>query len=156
MATRAFIGFKPSKKSDRILAIYCHNDGYPENIAPILINHYTTPEQVKALIGLGNLSVLGKFIGEKHEFQHPSYKDLSDPEAYWKMIEERSWCKAYARDRGDKDCEAAECNNLTSFAAVAKEMNCDYIYLFQRNEGGWKWMHAQANLANNMKPLAST
>ena len=55
---------------------YCHWDGYPSNMLPLLTENYDTIEKVKELINLGNLSYLGKRVkpaeGEAHSFESPA------------------------------------------------------------------------------------
>lgn len=86
MATRSTLSANlPNAKS-----IYCHWDGYPENMLPILNNHYDTDEKVLELLALGDLSSLGERVksnpNEFHSFGDP----LPDVTV------------AYHRDRGEK------------------------------------------------------
>jgi hypothetical protein len=89
MATRARIGIANSDGS--VTSIYAHWDGYPEHHAPILLQHYAEEESVRALIELGDVSVLGESIGEKCDF------DNGPPSGQ---------CLAYGRDRGEEDVAA--------------------------------------------------
>lgn len=41
-----------------VLMTYCHFDGYPEYMAPILLQHFDTEEKVRELIALGALSYI--------------------------------------------------------------------------------------------------
>lgn len=56
--------------------IYCHWDGYPEHQMPILTEHYNTAEKVKALLALGDISILGERLApdadEPHSFEKPA------------------------------------------------------------------------------------
>src|SRR5689334_13390131 len=70
--------------------IYCHWDGYPSNNGKILLEHYADPQKVGALIALGDLSVLGPELGEKHLFEE----------------NRPGQCKAYGRDRGETGVSA--------------------------------------------------
>lgn len=54
MSTRAGIGIKQADGS--VKAIYLHFDGHPGHAGTILGGWYKTPEQVTALLDLGNLS----------------------------------------------------------------------------------------------------
>ena len=38
--------------------VYCHWDGYPEHNGELLVNHYTSPAAITALMELGDLSSL--------------------------------------------------------------------------------------------------
>lgn len=88
MSTRSTIGILEPNGS--VTYIYCHRDGYVSHHGPILRDHYTTEEKVRALIALGDISTLGEALGEKHDFdQRPN-----------------GVCTAYGRDRGEPDTEA--------------------------------------------------
>lgn len=56
--------------------IYCHWDGYPDHQMPILAKHYDTAEKVKALLSLGDISILGERLApeadEPHSFEKPA------------------------------------------------------------------------------------
>ena len=83
MGTRSMICRENADGS--VDAIYCHLYGYPENNGRILLQHYTDPAKVYALIALGSLSSLGEEIGNKHKFDD----------------EYGNRCTAHHRDRGD-------------------------------------------------------
>ena len=69
MATRSNIG--KLNPNNTVLYIYCHWDGYPSHNGNILQEHYNTPEQVDALLALGDMSVLGETIGECKPYDEP-------------------------------------------------------------------------------------
>jgi hypothetical protein len=97
--------------------IYCHNDGYPEHHAPILLKYYNTEPKVRALIALGAISVLGPTIGRKHSFgkAYPS-------------------TTAYHRDRDDDKWNMHDC----SWQAIAQHMfGCEHAYVFQAKDDKW-------------------
>lgn len=56
MSTHCNIGIQELDGSVRY--IYCHYDGYPSHIVPLLINHYATESAVRELLSLGNLRAL--------------------------------------------------------------------------------------------------
>jgi hypothetical protein len=85
MATRCFIG--KALPNGNITGIYCHSDGYPGYTGLRLEAHYTDSAKIDALLALGDISILGDEIGEKHNFD--------DYETH------RDWTKAYHRDRGE-------------------------------------------------------
>ena len=60
MATRSYIG--KLGPNNTVSYIYCHWDGYPSHNGAILQEHYNTPEQVDALLALGDMSSLGETI----------------------------------------------------------------------------------------------
>ena len=113
MATRSNIGIL--NQDGTVDYIYCHFDGYLEYNGQILQEHYNTENRVKQLLSLGDLSVLGKNIGEKQSFEN-RVKDS---------------CLAYGRDRGETGVEARKC----SYVDYTKEYFEEYIYLFTPGKG---------------------
>lgn len=95
MSTRSYICIETeqTKVNGKMLGIYCHWDGYPENNGRILVNYYKDREKVKRLIALGNLSSLGPHITPNPKMNH-SFDDPQD-----------NVCVAYGRDRGEEDTE---------------------------------------------------
>jgi hypothetical protein len=108
MATRSYIGVRNTDSS--VDYIYCHFDGYPEHNGDILINHYNNINRVDELLELGDLSVLGKFIGEKQDFN----KRVQD------------CCLAYGRDRGEMNVEMKN----SGYDELITDQNVDYVYVF--------------------------
>jgi hypothetical protein len=102
---------------DSVYAIYCHWDGYPQHNGKILLENYDTIEKVEELLDLGNLSALGPEIGQQHPFNS----------------NDNNWCKAYGRDRGEKNQEAGTYATLSE--ACAAFGDSDYFYLFDGH--GW-------------------
>jgi hypothetical protein len=98
MATRSTICIQDTDGT--VTGVYCHNDGYLDHNGRILLNHYTDEESVRALIGLGNLSVLG-----------------STPDNSF----------AYGRDRGESDQEA---QTEISWESFIEEWGQQYNYIF--------------------------
>lgn len=115
MGTRARIGIVEPDGS--VTSIYTHWDGYPDHHGPILLNHYATEERVRALLALGDLSVLDEGLGEKHDFDNR-------PEGV---------CNAYGRDRGEADVSARRSASVDDLKKIAEE----YTYLF-RPGIGWQ------------------
>lgn len=80
----------PSGKTAK--PIYCHWDGHPNNMLPLLNTYYNTVEKAEELLSLGDLSYLSKRVKpddmEVHSFNHPA-KDVT---------------VAYHRDRGEDLC----------------------------------------------------
>jgi len=113
MATRSNIGILNSDGT--VNYIYCHYDGYLEHNGAILNEHYTTEGKVRALMALGDLSVLGEDIGEKQDFENRV----------------KGTCLAYGRDRGETGVEARTC----SYADYTKEHFEEYVYLFTPDKG---------------------
>jgi hypothetical protein len=126
MSTRSYIGVRNTDET--IDYIYCHFDGYPEGVGATLIEHYANSNRVNELMKLGDLSVLGKFIGEKQDFD--------------KRV--RDCCLAYNRDRGDVNTEAS----TDLFEDLIKDQNVDYVYIFDGDH--WECYDTQYTLAINL------
>ena len=108
MATRSYIGVRNLDSS--VDYIYCHFDGYPEHNGKILIEHYSNINRVNELLNLGDLSVLGQFIGEKMDFN----KRVQDT------------CLAYGRDRGESNVDKKN----SGYDALITDQSVDYVYVF--------------------------
>ena len=108
MATRSYIGVRNTDAS--VDYIYCHFDGYPEHNGAILREHYSNINRVNELLNLGDLSVLGKFIGEKMDFN----KRVQDT------------CLAYGRDRGESNVGKKN----SGYDELITNQNVDYVYIF--------------------------
>ncbi len=113
MGTRCTISIKDEQGTQ---GVYCHWDGDPEHMMPILTQHYGTEEQVRALLALGDLSSLGERLapeeGERHTFDRPL----------------KGVTVAYHRDRG--------CEPLTE-ATSAKPPAGHYHYIFHCAKAQW-------------------
>lgn len=114
MATRSLIGMQVDSG---IKYIYCHWDGYPSYNGKILLDCYLQEDQVKALLELGHLSVLGLELGEKQAFNKPK----------------SGWCVAYGRDRGETDTQAYLIEDEDMFGSLND--GSEYKYLYK----GGKW-----------------
>lgn len=124
MATRSFIGMKGPDGVMR--RIYVHFDGHYSHHGPILVGHYDTEEKVRALLDLGDLSVLGPELGEKHDGRAIP---RTAPDA---------WCVAYARDMGE-DHEKTK---------AQEGLGADYVF-----ENGEWWLYG-VRLADKLKERA--
>jgi hypothetical protein len=108
MATRSYIGIRNLDAS--VDYIYCHFDGYPEYNGKILTEHYSNINRVNELLNLGDLSVLGKFIGEKNNFNDRV----------------RDTCLAYGRDRGESNVDKKN----GDYGKLITDQSVDYVYVF--------------------------
>ena len=118
MSTRSNI----AKVNDNgtVSVIYCHYDGYVNGVGKILAEHYTDEAKVDELIELGDLSILGKEIGEKHDFDA-----TINP----------NWTKAYGRDRGEADVYAAVYTSVDEYIHdVDSDDAIEYVYVFGNGE----------------------
>jgi hypothetical protein len=125
MATRSTIGYRTPE--GRIVAVYCHWDGYPSNNGRILSESYTDVAKIAELISGGSISSLQAEIGELHSFSRmDTTMSAEDYEAaYGNMT------TFYARDRGE-DLDIRIYNDAREFVANGEEYN----YLFN----GIEWL----------------
>ena len=114
MATRSTIAYRTAE--GKIRAVYCHWDGYPAYNGAMLQEHYRDPAKVAALVTLGNISSLGRLIGEKHDF------DWRDDDA--------GFTTYYGRDRGEPDQDAKEFETVADWVEHYKSSWAEYFYLF--------------------------
>jgi hypothetical protein len=112
MATRSLIGKLNSDGT--VTSIYCHWDGYPSHNGVLLQEYWDTPHKVDQLLALGDLSSLGREIGEKQDFNGSRNSD---------------WCMAYGRDRGESNVEA----KTVSRRDFLRDDNVDYVYLYNED-----------------------
>jgi hypothetical protein len=131
MATRSYIGVRNTNGT--VDYIYCHFDGYPEHNGQILTEHYADMGKVNALLKLGDLSVLGEEIGEKHDFDKPI----------------KGWCRAYGRDRGESNVSVA----TGDYSELIKDQNVDYIYVFDGDY--WECFNTYDSTLINLYKTAS-
>lgn len=120
MSTRSNIGkIQPNGK---IIAVYCHSDGYLDGVGKILIKNYTDPKKVDELIKLGKagISYLGSEIGEKHEWNNPP---------------DESWTGFYGRDRGESGGNYDYFDNLEDVSRSAQQ---DFTYIFNPETKTWQ------------------
>jgi len=123
MSTRSRIAIKTRSGYK---SIYCHFDGYPSGVGRTLRDHYTNRGKVNRLIALGNISILGKEIGKKQDFDNPT----------------EGWTVAYHRDRGESKFSNAPklSRSMQQLSALCDSSGVDYLYIFEDNE--WKMIKA--------------
>lgn len=114
MSTRSRIGIKNSDGS--VSSIYCHFDGYVAYVGRMLQEHYQDEDKIRALIALGDLSILDASI------------DKPDGHSFASRID--GYTVAYGRDRGEDKTDARK-HSLTSWPDYGQE----YEYLNQ--DGVW-------------------
>lgn len=85
MGTRSIIAI--TNPDFMISAIYCQLDGYPSGVGKLLLNHYTNPDDITRLMGLGDLS----WLGDKPE--DPG--DLWEREKLFYALDHEDWSKAF-------------------------------------------------------------
>ena len=101
--------------------IYCHWDGYPSNNGKLLIQHYTDPAKIDALLRLGDLSSLAPEIGEKHDFDKPI----------------DGVCNFYGRDRGESGVNVKHYANPEALMEYLKEAWTEWVYVWKVADGKW-------------------
>jgi hypothetical protein len=107
MGTRSRIGIK--NDDGTITSVYCHWDGYLSHNGKLLLEHWDTPKKVKKLLKMGDMAVLGKEIGKKHD--------------YYNNDNRGNGCTFYKRDRGEDDVAALVHSNEGEFLAYREEYN---------------------------------
>lgn len=123
MATRSSIGIL--NEDGTVTGIYCHWDGYISHNGNLLYQFYRDEAKVRELISLGDISSLGRDIGEKHPFDNPHPYMSEGYKAHAALYEGQTLY--YGRDRGEKDVEAKTYKDVVTFIADAGQ---EYNYLY--------------------------
>lgn len=122
MGTRATIGML--QPDDTVLAIYCHNDGYPSYLGKMLTTHYSTKSQVKKLIQLGDISQLKSKLAprpfQRHSFDNPA----------------KGVTLAYHRDR-QEPWERTKPSIYTDKENFVNHAETSYVYLYDPKTQSW-------------------
>lgn len=119
MSTRSTIAYRTPE--GRIVAVYCHWDGYPAYNGAILQAHYQEARKIAQLIGYGDISSLGAEFGKQHDFgARDDAETLAD-----------TTCTFYNRDRGE-DTSCNVFNDVPSW--LAHYDWSDYAYLWNGTE----------------------
>jgi len=147
MSTRATVARENADGSYD--TIYTHWDGYPSHHAPILLEHYNTPDLVQALLDLGDLSMLGEEIGEQHPFDwitdvHTAHKSRGGNGSYTNTPEYQRYarqCTAYERDRSEQNVAARHYPNRFALGRMLAESWTEYVYIWRELERRWYWMN---------------
>ena len=128
MGTRSRIGVM---HGDKCKSVYCHWDGYLSHNGEILQKHYDSA-RANHLVALGNMSTLGKEIGEKHAFSQFEVR-AEEVQAYKKLTE--NWTTFYMRDRGEKGQEFEVSQSFDEFLELCDECGAEYYYIMK--DGEW-------------------
>ena len=128
MGTRSRIGVM---HGDKCKSVYCHWDGYLSHNGAILQEHYDSAK-ANHLVALGNLSTLGKEIGEKHVFSQFEVR-AEEVQAYKELTE--NWTTFYMRDREEKDQEFEVSHSFVEFLEQCIECGAEYYYIMK--DGEW-------------------
>lgn len=117
MATRSTIA--RHMPDGTVEQVYCHWDGYLTHNGRILLLHYSDPVKLQQLLDLGDLSVLGSEIGEKHDFDFPPNDDV---------------CTFYGRDRGEENTVKNVHATLAEYFTWGGREQFNYLYTL---DGKW-------------------
>jgi len=116
---------------EKCKSVYCHWDGYLAHNGAILQEHYDSAK-ANHLVAMGNLSSLGRVIGEAHPFSpHTSAED----KALYEHAQDQGYCTFYMRDRGEKDQEFQVAHTFDQF--LAQVYNCGAEYYYIMRDGVW-------------------
>jgi hypothetical protein len=77
MATRSNIAIENQDGS--VSSIYCHFDGYIDEVGKTLYENYNTREEMEQLIALGDISSLGETIEETVAYHRDRGEKLQEP-----------------------------------------------------------------------------
>ena len=104
--------------------IYCHSDGYPEYMWPMLTENYNSEELARKLVGFGDAS----YIAEKFETNLPHSFDKPQ----WDT------CCFYHRDRGDswEEVKPAHYSHSEKNRLLSEWF---YLYIFDIGTGCWNF-----------------
>lgn len=135
MGTRSRIGVM---HGDKCKSVYCHWDGYLDHNGRILQNHYDS-SQANHLVALGDISSLGKSLGEKHPF---SKYDIAQEDAEYQaqvaLLERaaaENWTTFYGRDRSEQDVDFKVSHTFDEFLELCDGTGAEYFYIMK--DGVW-------------------
>lgn len=109
------------RSGETFQTIYCHWDGHPRTMLPILRENYNSLELAAKLISYGDASYIDKKL------------DPTPGVAHTFMMPEKDVCVFYHRDRGDDwlSCQSVCYTKKELFDQPAFE----YVYIFE--DGQW-------------------
>jgi hypothetical protein len=117
--------------------VYCHWDGYLSHNGQILLKHYSNPFILRDLIDLGDISSLGKEIGEKHAFSQFELR-AEEVQAYKELTE--NWTTFYGRDRGETGADKKSFVDFQDY--LAHHQYEEYEYILRNVDGKASWFVA--------------
>lgn len=117
MATTSGIALR---SGDTYETIYCHWDGHPDTMLPILRGYYNSFELASKLISFGDASSINKNLepaeGQPHDFMHPA----------------EDTCVFYHRDRGE---DWLSCRPTCYLAPeLHRQSGFEYVYIFENGQ----------------------
>lgn len=121
MATNAFIGFR---ENNSITYIYNHSDGYLEHLGKMLIEHYNSEEKAKALVNLGDVSVVKEKLAPENGSNH-SFDNRQEGVSVF-----------YGRDRGESWDDICPIH-MDDIVFENPDYTIVYIYVYDVEEQTW-------------------
>jgi hypothetical protein len=139
MGTRSTIALEFADGT--VQQVYCHWDGYLAHNGQILLKHYSDPFVLRDLIDLGDISSLGRNLGNGHPFSKFGLKE-EDPDydqmiALCKQSEEEGWTTFYGRDRGETGIDARKFKDYEDYLANHQYEEYDYILRNVNGKATW-------------------
>jgi len=149
MSTRSQIGKKTL--DGRFVSNYCHSDGYPSYVGAFLLKYYNSEARADAILELGGLSSLDKFIsveeldasGETRrgrDWNYDKYKNKTLPPSEMKHSFDdpiKDVTVAYHRDRDEKKMDGYDCPDFETYLKEIKDSWCEYAYFWDCREQKW-------------------
>ncbi len=129
MSTRSIIGLE--RPDGSIKCVYYHFDGYPSHHGPILLFGYPTADKVEALLGGGDISILGNVPGLIQDFRRP----------------QPGWTLCYGRDRGEEGTDARVSRNRAAMLNLAAHSGGEGAFLLDK-EGNWLYQPVNWEITN--------
>lgn len=114
MSTRCRIAIEHDGKFE---SIYCHHDGYLEYVGRKLFKHYNTPQKVRELMALGDISSLGN--------------DLPYDKQQFEDYTEGNFCRPYSL-RGE-DCPSKFDDTLKQLYQRTEDCWGEYLYVYMKD-----------------------
>ena len=132
MGTRSRIGVMHGEKCK---SVYCHWDGYLAHNGAILQEHYDSAK-ANHLVALGNMSSLGRDIGEAHPFSpHDLPEEMSNMTHGEFEAKFGNMCTFYGRDRGEKNVDFKVAHTFDQFLEQVDHCGAEYYYIMR--DGVW-------------------
>lgn len=113
------------KDNDMYRSIYCHLDGYPEEVGKLLVKYYDTTEKLRELLALGDVYCLQKKL-------NPDPSALHCFGNYQKDV-----TVAFGRDREENGFEAKD---RTLDEMLDSSEDPEFVYIFTA-EQEWEFCH---------------
>lgn len=139
MSTRSAIAwYDPALKTG--MSVYCHFDGYPAGVGRTLLDYYNDESRVKALVSLGDLSYVERFLSQE-EYSN-SYFVKSDVRQHsfdypWPQV-----TVAYGRDREEDNVDAHVWNHVDNVSELMSLLEkfydwVEFLYVYDVVSGRW-------------------